>query len=76
MIIQTFIFIFSCSAIWLVGRKEHWRRWGYIAGVCGQPFWFYSAITNEQWAIVALCIFYTYSWGQGVWNYWIKPTTV
>jgi hypothetical protein len=72
MIVQVFIILFSCSAIWLVGRKEHWRRWGYILGLLGQPFWFYSAINASQWGIVALCCFYTYSWAQGVYNFWIK----
>lgn len=69
MIIQICIFIFSASAVWFVSRKEPWRRWGFVLGLCGQPFWFYSAITKQQWAIVALCVWYTYSWGMGVWNH-------
>lgn len=73
MIAQVFIFIFSASAIWFVSRRESWRRWGYILGLCGQPFWFWTLIATEQWGILALCVWYTYSWGQGVWNYWIKP---
>lgn len=69
---QIFIFIFGASGIWFVSRIEHWKRWGYILGMCGQPFWFYSAWNNEQWGIFLLSCFYTYSWGQGIWNYWIK----
>ncbi len=69
---QIFIFIFGVSAIWLVGRKEHWRRWGYIAGLCAQPFWIYTAANAAQWGILCMCVFYTYSWGMGVYNYWIK----
>ena len=69
---QIGILIFGCSAVWLVGRKEHWRRWGYVMGLCGQPFWFYTTITAEQWGIVLLCCWYTYSWAQGVYNFWIK----
>ena len=71
IIIQTFIFLFSASAVWFVSRKEKWRRWGYIFGLCGQPFWFYS-VDTEQGGILALCVWYTYSWGQGVYNFWIK----
>jgi len=36
--------------------------------------WFYTSITNEQWGIVALSAFYTYSWGMGIYNYWIMET--
>lgn len=72
MIDQIGITIFGCSAIWLVGRKEHWKRWGYILGMCSQPFWLWAAVKAEQWGIVLLTFWYTYSWGQGIWNYWIK----
>jgi hypothetical protein len=72
MIVQIGIMIFGASAIWFVGRKEAWRRWGYILGLLGQPFWIYSSITTEQWGILILTLFYMYSWGMGVWNYWIK----
>ena len=72
MISQIAIAIFGASAIWFVGRKEHWKRWGYIFGLISQPFWFYTAYTNEQWGILAMCLFYTYSWLQGFINYWIK----
>ena len=69
---QIGIMLFGCSAVWLVGRKEHWRRWGYIAGLLGQPFWFYTTIQAEQWGIVILCFWYTYAWAQGAYNFWIK----
>lgn len=72
MISQIAIMILGASAIWLVGRKESWKRWGYILGMLSQPFWFYTAYTNEQWGILIMCIFYTYSWGSGIYNYWIK----
>lgn len=72
MLAQIFIGIFGCSAIWFVGRKEKWRRWGYILGLCAQPFWFYTTYVHKQWGILFLSLFYAYSWGQGIWNYWIK----
>lgn len=71
-IAQIAVFIFGSSAIWLVGRKEKWRRWGFILGLCGQPFWVYSFIVNHQYGMLAMTAAYTYSWGQGVYNYWIK----
>lgn len=72
MIAQIAIIIFGCSAIWFVGRKEQWKKWGYILGLCGQPFWLYTSFTEKQWGIFILSIFYTYSWAQGIYNYWIK----
>jgi hypothetical protein len=69
---QVMIFLFGAASIWLVGRREKWRRWGYIIGLCGHPFWFYSVIMNEQWGILLLVIFNTYSWAQGVYNFWLK----
>ncbi|MDY6970242.1 MAG: hypothetical protein SVR08_16535 [Spirochaetota bacterium] len=69
---QIGIVVFGCSAIWLVGRKEHWSRWGYIIGLISQPFWFYTSIKSQQWGIVLVSCWYTYAWCQGLWNYWIK----
>jgi hypothetical protein len=72
MISQIAIMIFGASAIWFVSRTEKWKRWGYILGLCGQPFWIYTTIQNEQWGILIMTLVYAYSWAQGIWNYWIK----
>jgi len=72
---QIWIGVFGTTAIWMVGRLEHWRRWGFIFGLMSQPAWIYTAIKNEQWGILVLSFWYTYSWGQGVYNYWIKGGT-
>ena len=69
---QVMVMIFGASAIWLVGRKEHWRRWGYIMGLIGQPFWIYSFIANHQYGMLIMTAFYSYSWTMGIYNYWIK----
>ena len=69
---QLMIALLGGSAIWFVGRTEEWSRWGYILGFLSQPFWIYSAVVNEQWGILLLSIWYTYSWGQGIYNYWIR----
>jgi len=72
IISQIAVMIFGAGAIWLVGRKEHWRRWGYIFGLIGQPFWVYSFVSNEQYGMLVMTAFYTYSWAMGIYNYWIK----
>jgi len=74
IVAQAGIAAFGCSAIWLVGhKKSNIRRWGYVTGLCAQPFWIYTAISNKQWGILLLSIWYGYAWGQGFYNYWIKP---
>ncbi len=73
MIVQIAIMLFGGAAIWFVGRKEKWSRWGYILGLLGQPFWIYESYTNEQWGIWLMTTVYTYSWIQGIINYWIFP---
>jgi hypothetical protein len=72
---QVMIFIFGVSAIWLVGRTDRWRRYGYIAGLLGQPFWIYHTFTTGQWMVLAICMFYLYSWAMGFYNHWLKDPT-
>ena len=71
-IVQISILVLGASNAWLLSRKEKWRRWGYILGMMGQPFWIYSTVQNKQWGIFALALFYIYCWGQGIYNFWIK----
>jgi hypothetical protein len=70
------ILTFGVSSIWFIGRVESWRRWGYVFGLCGQPFWFYMSIKQRDWGILLLNCLYAYSWCQGVWFHWIKKSRV
>ena len=69
---QTAIILLGCSSAWLVGRREHWRRWGFVLGLASQPFWLWTSVVHEQWGIAALSLWYAYAWGQGVYNFWVK----
>ena len=69
---QICIAVFGASAIYLVSRKDRWKRWGYIFGLCSQPFWLYSSWKAQQWGIFALSFWYAFSWANGIYNYWIK----
>ena len=75
-IIQFFILFFSAAAIWFVGRKESWSRWGYIFGIISQPFWLYATFMDQQWGMFTLSLVFSYSWSQGIYNYWIKAEPV
>jgi len=71
--IQAAILILSGLAIWLVTHKSaSIRRWGYLAGLAGQPLWLITTYQHEQWGLVALSVWYTVAWGRGVFNFWIK----
>lgn len=60
-------------AIWLSqDKRADWRKYACLFGLIGQPFWFYSAYSAEQWGIFVLCFFYTWSWFNGFRNNWMK----
>lgn len=68
MIEQLAIALTGVTAIALVQSKsERLRRFASIFGLCGQPFWFYSAWQAEQWGVLALRVLYTMAWGHGFW---------
>jgi len=70
---QIAIALTGVVAIWLSQDKdESWRKYACLFGLVGQPFWFYSAYTAEQWGIFVLCFFYTYAWFKGFKLHWVK----
>lgn len=69
---QIGIAMFGMTAVFLVCSKEQRvRRWGPVCGLIGQPFWIWSSIAAEQWGILVLTAFYTYSWWRGFRNNWM-----
>lgn len=72
MIEQLAIAMTGVTAIWLTQSKSpKARRFACLFGLAGQPFWFWAAITAQQWGIVVLCCFYTVAWARGVRNNWL-----
>lgn len=72
---QIAIALTGIIAIWLTQQSnDDWKKYACLFGLAGQPFWFYSAYSAEQWGIFILTVFYTYSWFLGLKNNWInKP---
>lgn len=70
---QVGIVVCSGAAAWLVGRRESWRRWGFIVGLAGQPFWAWAAWKGHQGGVLLMVAWYAFAYAQGVWNYWIRP---
>lgn len=73
IIANTGIIIFGGSAIFLLSRKDHLARWGYIMGLLSQPFWFYIAISTGQIGVFVMSCWFTYCWIKGIYNYWYIP---
>ena len=73
MIAQIFIALLGVTAIWLSqDANPARRRFACLFGLAGQPFWFWSAISAEQWGIFVLCCFYTVAWARGVKSNWLS----
>jgi len=70
--LEMIIFITGALSIWLLARDEGWSRWGFIVGIIGQPCWVYTTISNGQWGLFFLTLFYTYSFAMGIYNKFIK----
>ena len=71
---QYMIMILGPSAVFVVGMKGKYRRWGYIIGAACQPFWFITLAYNKQWPVFIVAFLYTFSWLQGIWNHWIRSS--
>lgn len=66
---QVAILIFSCLSILLFSTKKAYR-FGFVAGLCGQPFWIYSSLCAEQWGIFAVSLWYTFFHIKGIMTHW------
>lgn len=77
MLNQSAIFIFGALGIALLGLPDghRWRRWGYVSGLAGQPFWFAEAWASQQWGIFALCCVYLAAWLLGFYNHFMRAAT-
>jgi hypothetical protein len=72
-IIQIIILVLSGLAVWLVSHsKARVRKWGYVAGLAGQPFWLFTTVQHEQWGLVVLSGWYTEAWARGVINFCVR----
>jgi hypothetical protein len=73
---QVFIFILGASSIYLVGRNDKISKYGFIIGLMSQPFWLYSTSMDKNWGMFALCLVYTFSWINGIYNHFYKKQKV
>jgi hypothetical protein len=69
---QCLIFLLSGSAVWILAQRKPWSKWGYLLGLSSEPFWLYSAVKAQQWGVVALTVWFAYSWLTGIHNHILK----
>jgi hypothetical protein len=67
---QFFIFLFSGGSIFFLSGKR--PIIGFAMGLCGQPFWFYTAWQKGQAAILVLAFWYTFCHARGLIREWRK----
>lgn len=70
-IVQSMIVFGGAGNYWFFGSKR-WdvRRWGYVVGLAGEPFWLYESISKGQWGIVIVTGFTTAFLIRGLRNNW------
>ena len=74
MIVQTLLALTGLSAIYLTQQSnENIKKYAPVLGLLGQPLWYYTTLSNDQYGIFVLTLGYTYLWGLGFYNTWIKP---
>ncbi|MBI2542681.1 MAG: nicotinamide mononucleotide transporter [Candidatus Aenigmarchaeota archaeon] len=66
---QAAIFVLGTLAIILVAKKN---KWGFVAGLLSQPFWFITSFVNQQWGVIFVSIVFTLSWSYGIYEWFFK----
>jgi len=66
--IQALLLIFSCASIFLFSTKKYYK-WGFVAGLCGQPFWLWYALDSSGWGVFAVAVWYSFAHVRGIKNH-------
>ena len=70
-LVQAAILILSGVTAWLLASKHaRVRRWGYVVGIVGEPFWLYASWVTNQWGVVLLALWWTAQYIRGAINNW------
>lgn len=73
MISQAFIAIFGLTAIYMSqARDPRLKKAACLFGMASQPFWIYSTVSAQMWGMLALTVCYTFVWGVGIYNNWLR----
>ncbi len=69
---QGAIFILGGTSIILIAKKN---KWGFVIGLCSQPFWIITSYNNEQWGIFLLSLVYTATWIFGIYEWFFSKNS-
>jgi len=70
---QIGILVIGLPALWLTTyRQFRIRRWAYILGLVSEVFWIWTCVAHEQWLILGSVAAYTFVWGRGFWEHWLR----
>ncbi len=69
--LQWTLLIVSATAALLMAQQPPLQKWGFIVGLCSQPFWLMATWRAKQWGMFALAVWYTGVWSLGIYNHWI-----
>lgn len=73
MLAQTLIVIFGAIAIFLTQQKHEWlKKYACFFGLISQPFFIFETYHSSQWGMLALALFYTWSFSLGLYHNWIE----
>lgn len=66
---QILLISFGLLSIYFLSSKDIKKlKYGFIFGLCAEPFWLYSSITTGQWSITILVFIYAFCHIRGLLN--------
>lgn len=70
-IAQIAIVLLGGAAIYFLASPDALvRRWGYLSGLLSEPFWIYAAITDKQWGVLMMALWWGGFYFVGLINNW------
>ena len=66
---QLAIAILSPAAIYLLAEPGQIARYGFVVGLCSQPFWIYATAKARQLGMFAISLVYLAIWIRGIANH-------
>lgn len=66
---QLAIVVLSPIAIYLLAESGPDARWGFVVGLCSQPFWIYATAKARQLGMFAISLLYLAIWIRGILNH-------
>ena len=64
---QILLVLFGLLSIYFLSSKDK-LKYGFMFGLCAEPFWLYSSLSTGQWSITILVCIYTFCHIRGLIN--------